>query len=53
MKRKGKKLTKEQARKRGLVSGRGMADSIFSGLDSRRTQQIGRTFGRQPRRGGR
>ena len=40
------------ARRKGLVSGRQVANNIFSGRDAKRPQQFGRTLSRG-RRGGR
>jgi hypothetical protein len=54
---KGKAKGRRSTPKSKPLTGKRMADNVFSGLDSDRRQQIGRTFARpvrQPnRRGGR
>ena len=45
-KAKKRRLSAAAARRKGLITNRQMVNNIFSGLDSRRTQQFGRTLSR-------
>ena len=47
--KKAKRLSAKTARRKGLVTGKDVASNIFSGLDSKKPQQFGRTFGRAVR----